>query len=117
MTYRIDAEDGIKGAVLEGKPSAAVHDGKSGAVREPARASLGVRVFNCGGLDVDTSNLTSSPLDQRQRWAASTAGDVEHSAVRPETKMVGDLSLLGCGAPARLPEILQRWSPVGAAQS
>jgi hypothetical protein len=74
MTYRIDAKDGIERAILEGKSAAAVHDGKSGTVRKSARASLGVGMFNCCGLDIDAGNLTSRVLDQRQRRAAGTAG-------------------------------------------
>src|SRR5688500_18677230 len=103
MTYRIDAEDRIECAVLEGKSAAAVHDGKSGTLRKPARASFGLGVRNSGGLDVDAGDLTSRALDQRERRAAATAGNVEHMAFRSETKIMGDLSLLGCGAPARLP--------------
>jgi hypothetical protein len=46
------------------------------------------------------------PNQSAPATAARTTGDVEHTAVRPETKIVGDLSLLGGGAPPCLPKIL-----------
>lgn len=94
MADRVEAQDGIEAAVRERQRRATVQADEGRPVAEAARGGPGLGVRDGGGLEIQAGEPTPGVLDQRQRGAAGTAGDVENPAVRNQTQKGGDLGLL-----------------------
>ena len=103
---RVNAEDGIEGAILERQTGVAVKEDKAGTIRQAAGGRLGIGVRDSIRLDIEARQPTSGLLNQCKRGQTTSTGNVEDVAILPKAEKIGNLGLFGNGPPALLTDVL-----------
>jgi len=106
VTEGVNAQHGIEATSFIGQRPAAIMNGESRPVGEPARGGLGLGTANPSILEIYTCKPASGALDKSQGRATTTAADVKNMACLAYAEKVRDLGLLRGSAPILLPDVL-----------
>jgi hypothetical protein len=102
----VNAQHGIEATSFIGQRPAAITNGKSRPVSEPARGGLGLGLGNPSILDINTRKPASDALDKSQGRATRTAADIKNMAGLAYAEKVRDLGSLRGSAPILLADVL-----------